>query len=72
MDFDDRTFDKGKGIFMKFLTEFQKANISFGSFIIELIDHGIDFIDHRMDFIDHEFISKHLGDFFEKSSITII
>ena len=24
-----------------------------------------------MDFIDHEFISKHLGDFFAKSSIII-
>ena len=57
---------------MKFLNRISKSKYFFWSFIIALIDHGIDFIDHRMDFIDHELISKHLGDFFAKSSIITI
>ena len=57
---------------MEFLNRISKSKYFLGEFHHRIIDHVIDFIDHRMDFIDHEFISKHLGDFFAKSSIITI
>ena len=57
---------------MEFLNRISKSKYFWGEFHHRIIDHVIDFIDHRMDFIDHEFISKHLGDFFAKSSIITI